>query len=766
MCNQIVIWYVTDKLIDIGSCNLPCCARNRRFSARLPDTAMPVRPEIVRFGIFELDLTEGVLIKGGHRITLQEQPFRLLSILVEHPGRTVTREQLRQALWTADTFVDFDRGLNAAMAKLRQALGDSADNPRFIETQARRGYRFIAPLTAPVESIAKTDPPTSRLTAHSFWVGVLAVSVVLIGAGVFYYLWHRQQSGATAEALPRPLPLTTYPGNQWEPTFSPEGTRVAFAWDEPGKRASNIYVKLIGPGDPVRLTAGNNADFAPAWSPDGRYIAFLRSLGPLSTAVMLIPSLGGPERELSRLRLDASIILARRGWTVPSPLLAWSSDCKWLLADTGSREVVEVVRISVESGEKTKLKLFEDSSAHGVIPLSSGDAGLAVSPDGRRLAFVHEVDIPNSRVFVVNLSGDMLPVGAPKSLHFDRSYVTAVAWSPDGHNLLLTGHQRASGGDNYELWKVPVDSKKEPVRLNVNDENLAGIAVSKTGQRLVFTHFSGIHTNIWRTDLRSAHLEGSGPLIVSTRYQERPSYSSDGNRIAFDSDRGGNAEIWIANADGSRTLQLTSFGHGWSGSPRWSPDNQQIAFDSSVSGKWNIYVVPSQGGKPVRFTEGAGNSVRPSWSRDGKWIYYCASENSGPQVWKKPVEGGPAIQITKKGGCNQMESADGADVYYLKPDERALWRVPANGGEETEVLALKSSAEFRLGTHGAYFIGTAAPATLKYLDFATGAVKTLGTLPGPVHLATGLAVSPDEHWLLYGKGEVEGSQLMLVEKFR
>jgi DNA-binding winged helix-turn-helix (wHTH) protein len=93
---------------------------------------MPIRPDLVRFGLFEVDLTEGVLIKNGHRIKLQEQPFRILAILLEHPGETVSREQLRQALWTADTFVDFDRGLNAAVAKLRQALGDSADNPRFI----------------------------------------------------------------------------------------------------------------------------------------------------------------------------------------------------------------------------------------------------------------------------------------------------------------------------------------------------------------------------------------------------------------------------------------------------------------------------------------------------------------------------------------------------------------------------------------------------------------------------------------------------------
>lgn len=745
-----------------------------KMSAFLVDfvTAVPVRPEIVRFGLFELDRTEGVLIKNGHRIKLQEQPFRLLSILLEHAGGTVTREQLRQALWKADTFVDFDRGLNAAIAKLRQALGDSADNPRFIETQARRGYRFIAPVNAPVETVvvAQTDPPKSRLTAHSYWVALVAIAALLIGAGVFYSIWHQRQSGAAAEFLPRPIPLTTYPGSQWEPTFSPEGTRVAFAWDEPGKRASNIYVKLIGSSDPVRLTTGNNGDFAPAWSPDGRYIAFLRSLGSLTTAVMLIPCLGGPERELSRLRLDASIILSHRGWIVPTPLLTWSPDNKWLFSATVSRDSVEAVRISVESGEKTTLKLFQDSSAHGVdsvMPLASGDAGLAISPDGRRLAFVHELDIPNSRVFVVNLSDDMLPVGAPKALNLDRSFVAAVTWSADGHSLLVSGHRRVSTGDSNELWKVSVDSPKESVRLNVNDDSLGDIAVSKTGERLVFTHYSGIHTDIWRTDLRTAHLEGSGPLIVSTRYQERPSYSSDGTRVAFDSDRSGSVEIWIANADGSRTLQLTSLGSQWSGSPRWSPDDRQIAFDSSLAGKWNVYVVPSQGGKPVRVTQGSGTSIRPSWSHDGKWIYYCASENSGPQVWKKPVEGGPAIQITKSGGCNQLESADGAYVYYLKPDERSLWRVPAKGGEETEVLALKSNAEFRLGTHGAYFIERLAPATLKYLDFATGAVKSLGTLPGPVGLSTGLAVSPDEHWLLFGKGALEGgSQLMLLEGFR
>src|SRR5450631_1483304 len=115
---------------------------------------MPARMDVIRFGLFELDLAQGVLMKEGRRIKLREQPLRILSILLERHGQTVTREHFRQALWTADTFVDFDRSLNAAMTKLRQALGDSADNPRFIETQARRGYRFIAPVDVPFEPVS------------------------------------------------------------------------------------------------------------------------------------------------------------------------------------------------------------------------------------------------------------------------------------------------------------------------------------------------------------------------------------------------------------------------------------------------------------------------------------------------------------------------------------------------------------------------------------------------------------------------------------
>src|SRR5271166_3373017 len=120
---------------------------------------------VIRFGVFEVDLRTGELRKNGLKIKLQEQPLQVLAMLLHHPGEVVTREELQQAVWPADTFVDFDRGLNKAINKIREALGDSADNPRFLETMPRRGYRFIAPVDVGA-GLVPAHPPTDSLPAQ------------------------------------------------------------------------------------------------------------------------------------------------------------------------------------------------------------------------------------------------------------------------------------------------------------------------------------------------------------------------------------------------------------------------------------------------------------------------------------------------------------------------------------------------------------------------------------------------------------------------
>src|ERR1700674_1435664 len=148
-------------------------------------------PEILRFGTFEADLRSRELRKQGVRVKLQEQPFHVLKVLLQRPGEVVTREELRSAIWQSDTFVDFDNGLNPSINKLREALGDTAESPRFIETLPRRGYRFIAPVSSN-DGIEKHAPdPASRPR----WKIVLAIAaglaIVTPITAVLYLRWKR-----------------------------------------------------------------------------------------------------------------------------------------------------------------------------------------------------------------------------------------------------------------------------------------------------------------------------------------------------------------------------------------------------------------------------------------------------------------------------------------------------------------------------------------------------------------------------------------------
>src|SRR5215469_7918501 len=158
-------------------------------------------PKPVQFGVFELDLERAELRKQGVKVKLQEQPLKVLQLLLENPGQIVSREQLRTGIWPANTFVEFDQGLYSAMARLRDALGDSSDSPRFIETIARRGYRFIAPVTEfPVESTVPRQP--SKAVVYRRFLGSLLAG--LLGGAVLLAVALTLQIGHIPERL-RPI---------------------------------------------------------------------------------------------------------------------------------------------------------------------------------------------------------------------------------------------------------------------------------------------------------------------------------------------------------------------------------------------------------------------------------------------------------------------------------------------------------------------------------------------------------------------------------
>lgn len=189
------------------------------------------KSRVIRFGVFEVDLQEAELRKSGFRIKLQEQPFQILTMLLERPGQTVTREELQRRLWPVDTFVDFDHSLNSSIKKLREALGDDSENPRFVETLHRRGYRFIAPVdglsgtAGQVPAVATAHAGSKNLARWQKWT---AVGVLVIGATVLGFWLH---SPLPPPRIARIVQLTNN-GRQKSGALSTDGPRLYFLEDQ------------------------------------------------------------------------------------------------------------------------------------------------------------------------------------------------------------------------------------------------------------------------------------------------------------------------------------------------------------------------------------------------------------------------------------------------------------------------------------------------------------------------------------------------------
>lgn len=723
---------------------------------------------VVRFGAFELDLRAGELRKHGLKIKLQDQPFQILLMLLEQPGQVVTREQLHQKLWAEGTFVDFEHGLNAAIQRLRTALGDTAENPRFVETLARRGYRFVAPVDG-VSSLQETSallgsiqpanhgPERPRPQRHWHRLGAL-VSLALVLAGVGWWQFGRR---ATAPEL-RIIPFTDFPGWKINPTFSPDGKLVAFAWNGESRENVDIYVKMIDAGGPVRLTTNPAGDDDAAWSPDGRFIAFRRLYTADRCDVLIIPAIGGAERKLAQTA----------SWEVPGFAIAglsWSPDGKFLaMVDHGIRAVSE------QTGEKRVLS-SPDPLFYDYLP--------AFSPDGRSIAFARSRKPGDTftSVFVQPLGAGATPSGPPRQVTPSMRQVSGLAWESSGRSLLFSslgmqGHELPKSG----IWRISVSGGK-PTPLPALGQSIASLTIAPKGDRLAYTRMPLRGHNIYEIPLAGS-IGGNNlprPIDSSAEDDYSPQFSPDGKRIALVSARSGNLEIWTCTSDGASCSPVTAFGGPEVGSPMWSPDSRRIAFDSVKYGEWDVFVADLEGGSVRRLTYGPSNKSRPGWSVDGDWIYFASeSEKTGEsQVWKIPSKGGSAVQVTRKGGFEAEEGPDGKFVYYAKRGSKGIWRVPAWGGEETQFLDKGAEAQWFLARTGIYLLEreTVRGYTMRRIElysFAKRGFSRVADLPvtaaGVAYnaLEPALTVSPDGRRALFSQMDHAEFEIMLVENFR
>jgi Tol biopolymer transport system component/predicted Ser/Thr protein kinase len=584
--------------------------------------------------------------------------------------------------------------------------------------------------------VAGVKPKARRLPLY---VGAAAVVLVAL-AGVWW------KTGRTQTPAPKVTPFTTT-GKAGDPAFSADGKLIAFSAAGPDGNV-DIYVQQIGVGNPLRLTSDPARHRQPAFSPDGRYIGFMRD-----AVLMLVPSLGGAERELGPVSLDG--IGSGSG-------IDFSPDGATIAVTSGKSAAAPagIFLVSVETGQRKRL-----TSAPG----GSDDGSPRFSPDGRSIAFARHFSAQDSELDTVPIGG-----GDVRRVSGDNRGIDGLAWMPDGGEIVYSTRRL---GRPQELWRVSA-SGGTPQPVAEAGENAFEPAISRKENRLAYVHHT-YDENVWRLDLAGG--KASGPptkLIASTWQDNAPQYSPDGKKIAFGSDRSGGYEIWDCNADGSGTVQLTTLG-GHSGTPRWSPDSSRIAFDATVNGSTDIFVIDAGGGAPRRITTSPANGHArsvPSWSGDGKWIYFTSNQTGTYEIWRASAGGGQESQLTHQGGFDPRESPDGKQLYYLKRrNQSEVWRVSPDGGSESPVLAdpaaLTDFGWWQPFNDGIYFVSRAPKSDtlgqrIQFFNFVTKNIDLIAPTSKPVSPYGGFSVSPDRRQIVFAQVDQDESDIMLVENFR
>jgi Tol biopolymer transport system component/DNA-binding winged helix-turn-helix (wHTH) protein len=593
-----------------------------------------------RFGVFELDLRVGELRRSGLKVKLQDQPFQVLALLLETPGEIVTRDDLRNRLWPADTFVDFDHSLNAAIKRLRDALGDSAENPTFVETVARRGYRFLAPVSTtsangnglPAQPSTAETPaePTPRPTLHfHLWWITAAAAVVLVLFGIKLGL-SLAQNHSTAPA--RISQLTANPADDRvrAAAISNDGKYLAFS-DETG-----FYLRQIDTGEThsIPLPAGMAAQSL-SWFPDSAHLIVALTGSAQPPSLWEIFTLGGSPRKLQDSGRSPAV----------------SPDGKQIAFITG-QTMRNQIWLMAADGEQPRKLLGDEGDFFG---------SLTWSPDGTRIGYIRG---RLSNAFGVSGAIEFVDVRdqhVNDLLHLaNAGWYSAMsgplAWAQDGRLIYALAESPPRQLDS-NLWSVSLDPGGRPVgtplRLTNDRGSVSSISISADGKRIVYLK------GLPQPDVYIARVEGPGAISEPVRLT-----LDDRQDMPFD----------------------------------WTPDSKSVLFISDRTGIFSIYRQAIDQTVPELLVGGSHPVLTGRLSPDGTQLIYLVypswTDNvSTTSLMRMPLAGGAPQQLLQANGISNQQCARAPATECLysveKDDKFTLFSFDPLQGTSTQVYQVK-----------------------------------------------------------------------------
>jgi Tol biopolymer transport system component/DNA-binding winged helix-turn-helix (wHTH) protein len=669
----------------------------------------------IRFDAYEADLEAGELRKNGSKLKLSGQPFQVLAILLERPGQVVTREELQKYLWP-DTFVDVDHNLNTAINKIREVLGDSSANPRFLETLPRRGYRFIAPVEqardeiVPVAQKAQPSVP-ARLPGKRFLIWAYLGIVVTVLSTVASYLVYRADSSVKARKERILSRVTFAKGLQVGATWSPDARLIAYASNQGGK--FDIWVQQASGGDPVQVThqAGNN--WQPDWSPDGKLLVYRSEES--GGGLFVIPAIGGEGREHrissfgydpqwspdgSRILFQASGFAATNSFYVvgldgepPQPVLgeffagdelnvaaaAWYPDGKKIsLSIWNTTPIPEFWTIPIGSAEGVKTELepavvakLVESSANYSIGVELMDFKFRWAPSADEIYFERTLrGVKN--LWKMRIEGTALRGTAIERLTTGAGADTELALSPDGTKVAYTTEAVHSAA-----WLFPFDASSgrlagEGAPIPSPGSEIDEHAITRDGSKIAFLAERDGKMELWEESLTN---HGSVPILVDDQETRAPAWSPDSNLLAYSRSNTGSEESQIAvwSSESRTQRSLTSPSAIWQLPYDWSPDGRELLIAQGTEGNTRVelWSLPTSPGSEGVVRKIAGDSRyelwQPHFSPDRRWIVFEGVKAGDSALYVIPADGGRWVPISPLGHWDDKPrwSPDGKTIYYV-----------------------------------------------------------------------------------------------------
>lgn len=644
---------------------------------------------VARFGVFEVDLRAGELRRNGAKVKLQNQPFQILAMLLERPGEIITRDEMRERLWPADTFVDFDNGLNSAIRRLREALGDAAEHPTFVETLGRRGYRFVFPVerhngedssngnTNPGLAIVvpiSTSAPPEPVSPPAFSVprrwklnAAIALASLAAIAVIAWALWRYPLR--RPEVIERKLTANSAENSVTSMAVSPDGKYLAYA-DNTG-----TYLKLLSTGEthPVPLPPDFSAR-VDDWFPDGSRLLVTRAEHPGKASLWSVSVFGGSPQHLAddasggSLSPDGSRIAFRRGSLTYDG--RWGRE-EWVMRSDGA----DLVKCAAAKS---------DDSQVGVPTWS---------PDGKRIAYIRSIWAYNARTSSVEVNE--WQTANAGTLFSDSRLSPALHWLADGRLIYAFGSSQNQ--QDSSLWVVSLHNSAKisspPKRISGGHGWISQVAATADGKVLFLSGnwLPSVYVGVLSAD--DTQLVAHRRLTLDENENIPTAWTTDNKAILFTSDRNAIREIFKQDIDQPVAERLVSSTDQLS-QPRVSPDGSEILYISTPKSSnseplSSILAIPMGGGTPRLILKD-----RRIWNVQCARLpsticLYSITKGNTAETYRFDVRGGKSAEPPQiDPDCNWDLSPDGSEraiVVFGANDGRIHFRATSTG-KTREVL--------------------------------------------------------------------------------